>query len=141
MSNYLKNACSGLTNFFLLFVLVFSAVAFTTCTKENIQAPWPDAKVYSDANKRIIVHDGDRFIIRFTMEYDRFPIIKEIYDTELITLLDRKINLTNEPDVPPAYSWFLFKALKKGETQITIQHLVHITLQLQNQETFNLLIK
>jgi len=107
---------------------------------QNQQPPWPKAKVYTDANQKIIVNNGDELIIRFTMEYDLFPIIKEIYDTDLITLLDRKINLTDKQNQSPAYSWFLFKALKTGETQITIQHLLHISEALNNQETFTLVI-
>ena len=58
----------------------------------------------------------------------------------MITLLDREGNSADSQDQPPVYSWFLFKALEKGETRITIQHCDHLTEDIINQEIFTVII-
>lgn len=138
MNIYFKNRCLKIKSILLAF-LILTPFAFTTCT--NPQPPWQNTKVYTNPNQKIIVNAGDKFIIRFTMSYNVYPIIEEIYDNNMITLLDRKIISADRQNQPPVYSWFLFKALKNGETQITIQHLYHITEAINNQEIFTIVIR
>ncbi len=141
MSTFLKNSRLKPSGILLAFVLVFIPFVCTACTNVDPDAPWPNAKVYSDSSQQIKVRNGDQFIIKFAMEYNLLPVVKQIYDTNLVILIDRKLNFTDEPDGPPAYSWFLFKSLKKGETQISIQHFTHLVESLINQETFTVEIK
>ncbi len=125
----------------IVFILIFTSLFFSSCTNVDPDAPWPNAKVYSDSSQLIKVRSGEQFIIKFAMEYNLLPVIKQIYDTNFVILIDRKLNFTDEPDGPPAYSWFLFKSLKEGETQISIQHFTHLVESLINQETFTVEIK
>jgi hypothetical protein len=58
--------------------------------------------------------------------------MKEVYDENMVMLVDEESNATEEQDQAPAYSWFLFKALETGETQITIQQRTHLIETLQD---------
>jgi hypothetical protein len=142
MNIYLKNRSLKITRMLLAFlILILTPFTFTACTNSEPQPPWSNAKVYADTDQEIIVNTGDKFIVRFTMSYNLYPIVKEIYDDNMITLLARKIYLTEEQNQQPEYSWFLFEALKPGETQITIQHCLHISESLADEKIFTVIVK
>jgi hypothetical protein len=138
MNIYFKNRCLRTIGILSAFLTLISCT-FTACT--HPQPPWSDVKVYTDASQKIMVNAGDSFIIGYTVKYDLFPIIRENYDNSMIKLLDKKIDSVDERNQSPTYSWFLFKALRTGETQITIKHLAHITEALQDQQVFTIVIK
>lgn len=122
----------------LLFCIVFVLIVLTSC---EARPPWKNARVYTDAGQTININTGDKFIIGFSMAYNLFPIMEELFDDRLVTLVDKEINATEEQNQNPAYSWFLFETLTPGETQITINQLYHITGDLQVQKTFTVIIK
>ena len=105
------------------------------------QTPWLKAKVYTDAGQPIIVNTGDNFIVGFMMNYNLYPVIKEIYDDSMVTLLDNTFAITDDKNQAPVYRWFLFKGLKTGETQITIKQCSHLVETLENQKIFTVILQ
>jgi hypothetical protein len=127
--------------FSITIIVVSILFVSTACSSNSIPKlePWSNAKVFTDNNKKIIVNTNDSFVIGFKITYDRFPIIKEIYDNNAVILLD-SYYVSNKDSIEE-YVWFLFKALKSGETKITIDHRQHLSLDLVNQKTFSVEIK
>jgi hypothetical protein len=118
---------------------------FPACTNNPLPIPkqpnWSNKPVYIDAGKSIIVKAGKEFIIGFVVEQDLFPIIKEIYDSDMIGLVEEQTISVDAENNLPEYNWFLFKAIKPGETQITIEHRLHLSNTLENEKTFNVEVK
>jgi hypothetical protein len=125
----------------LILLALFLLVPLFLVACAGTEAPWPGIRIQINENKKITVNNGDLFIIRFTMSYDLFPIIQEIYDDNIVVLQDRGVNATEQQNQSPSYSWFLFKVIGPGETQITIEHRGHITLDLIEQKTYTVIIK
>ena len=101
---------------------------------------WKNKPVYTSNSRDIVVKTGTEFIIGFEITYDMFPIIEEIYEVEKLTLVERQYILDKSGQIPE-YCWFLFKAVQAGNTQITIQHRLHLSDSLENEEVFQVEVK
>ena len=69
----------------------------------------------------------------FDVTYDRYP--------NSVTLLEETGESISEPPEPPSINgvqWFLFQAIKEGDTQITIKEFTHQSDVVQSQKTFNI---
>ena len=110
---------------------LFSCTNYTESTTVSYPYPpptetlWSSKNIFTDASQKITVNNGDKFIIGFVIEHDLYPIIKEVYDSNKVDYIDKKIVMDDEI---PAYCWFLFKAIRLGETQITIKHILQFIL-------------
>ena len=144
------NLSFGLTKILCLLVslLLLIVTACTTNTPSTlypvpvpIQKNWLDINIYTDINKKITVSVGEEFIIGYSTGNNLLPIIKEVFDNSYITLLDKQTISPDGQEQRPGYRWFLFKALNTGETQITLQHFVHISEELIDERVFTVIIE
>jgi len=100
--------------------------------------PWSNVNYYFDANETIIAKVGEEF----TIGLDTSPRLgnhwEATHDEKMISLVDSQL-VAYPPAFHPATTWFLFKALQEGETQITFtyKHLEGII----EQQVFNLEIE
>jgi hypothetical protein len=150
MNTNVTNLSSWLTRMLLVLFLITSLVV-SACTIDNpstgypVPVPtkqnWLDTNVYTDVNKKIAVGPGDKFIIGYSLGNDLFPIIKEIFNSDYVILLDKQTISSDEQKQHPGYCWFLFEATSISETQITIQHFGHLSGDLVNQKVFTINIE
>lgn len=125
----------------IILALCLMVEACNTVTPNEIPpTDWPHVKVYSDNNKAITINTNEEFSIEFIVTGDPFPILKEQFDQNMVELVDKQV-LTGENTDSPIYGWYLFKALKKGKTQITIEHHGHLTEPLIDEKTFDVVVE
>ncbi|HUT69011.1 MAG TPA: SBBP repeat-containing protein [Dehalococcoidales bacterium] len=82
------------------------------------QSPWPDVNVYSDIMQVIKIRTGDEFAFGFETGTRLGLGWDETHDENIVSLLDRE--LVMDQTGISGTTWFLFKALKPGEIQITL---------------------
>jgi len=83
--------------------------------------PWPNVSYYFDANKTIIAKVGEEFTIGFDTLVRVGGCWQESHDDKTVSCVDRTV-VCFPPAFNPATTWYLFKALKAGETQITFKY-------------------
>jgi predicted secreted protein len=81
------------------------------------QPPWPDVPVYDDANQVIKVKTGGESAFGFETGTRLGLGWDENHDDNLVSLVGRE--LVMDQTGISGTTWFLFKALKPGETRIT----------------------
>jgi len=84
------------------------------------QSPWPDVPVYSDVTQVIKIKTGSEIAFGFETGTRLGLGWDETHDDNLISLVDREL-VMNQTGINGT-TWFLFKALKPGETQITFAY-------------------
>jgi len=84
------------------------------------QSPWPDVPVYSDVTQVIKIKTGSEIAFGFETGTRLGLGWDETLDDNLISLVDREL-VMNQTGINGT-TWFLFKALKPGETQITFAY-------------------
>ena len=109
----------------------------------SLTPPWPDAEVFYDETVTINVHLWDKFIIGYDYYHNLFAMFDVTYDQypNSVNLLEEARGSTSEPTEPPGINgikWFLFQAIKEGDTQITIKEFTHQSDVVQSQKTFNI---
>lgn len=109
----------------------------------SLTPPWPDAEVFYDETAPINVNLWDKFIIGYDYYHNLFAMFDVAYDRypNSINLLEEAQESTSEPSEPPGINgvkWFLFQAIKEGDTQITIKEFTHQSDVVQSQKTFNI---
>ena len=144
----------------LLFMLVALAACNPTVSEEpetqtpasppepfaSLTTPWPDAEVFYDETALVKVNLWDKFIIRYDYHGNLFAMFDVTYDQypNSVNLLEEARESTSEPPEPPeppglnGINWFLFQAIKEGDTQITIKEFTHQSDMVQSQKTFNI---
>ncbi len=126
--------------FLLLGSLLLSLGCFSSTTPPA--PPWPDIKAYLDSSQTVAVKVNDEFVVGLDVRGDMFPIFKDTYDGDMVTLIDEEqIVYQTKDDSDCCVAWYLFKANKPGETQIIIQHFYHLLGSLQDQNLFNIVIE
>jgi hypothetical protein len=89
---------------------------------EMTQSPYPNIKVYQNQDQTIYVKIGDEFAFGFDTFTPGGQSWNEKHDDEMLSLLDKEAIL-RKPEYPSnSNTWFLFKALKAGKTQITFTY-------------------
>lgn len=144
-----------------IWVLLFMLVALVACNPavpeepktqspaalpepfSSLTLPWPDAEVFYDETAPITVNLWDKFIIGYDYYHNLFAMFDVTYDRNpsSINLLEEVQVSTSEPTEPPGLNgvkWFLFQAIKEGDTQITIKEFTHQSDTVQSQKTFNI---
>jgi len=81
------------------------------------QSPWPDVPVYSDVTQVIKTRTGAEFAFGFETGTRLGLGWDETHDDNLVSLVNRE--LVMDQTGISGTTWFLFKALKPGETRIT----------------------
>jgi predicted secreted protein len=141
----------------LLFMLVALAACNPTVLEEpetqaptmtpapfsSLTPPWTDAEVFYDETTTINVELWDKFIIGYDYHGNLFAMFDVTYDRypNSVNLLEEARESTSEPSEPPGINgvkWFLFQAIKEGDTQVTIKELTHQSDAVQSQKTFNI---
>jgi len=107
----------------------------------SLTPPWPDAEVFYDETATISVNLWDKLIIRYDYHGNLFAMFDVTYDRypNSVNLLEEARESTSEPTEPPGVNgvkWFLFQAIKEGDTQITIKEFTHQSDVVQSQKTF-----
>jgi hypothetical protein len=112
--------------------------------------PWPGIPAYMDSSQTINVKVGDEFVVGMDVRGDMFPIFKELYESNTVTLIEQKYIHYDEKGVPykgeeaalePNHvTWYLFKAIQPGKTQITLQYYGHLAEGLKEQNVFDVVI-
>lgn len=89
--------------------------------------PWPDVPTYTEATYQIKAEVGQQFAIAMFETLPGVPFSKS-YDSARLTLVDDRV-IAYPPDDLRKYGteWFLFKAIKAGDTVITFQYPVEYT--------------
>ena len=85
------------------------------------QSPWPDVPVYADVTEVIKIKTGGEFAFGFETG-TMLPLgWDETHDENMVSLVDRELVMdqTSIYGTTGGTTWFLFKALKPGETRIT----------------------
>jgi len=100
--------------------------------------PWPNVSYYFDANKTIIAKVGEEFTIGFDTFTRGGSHWIETHDEKMISLVDWHL-VASPPAFNPATTWFLFKALQSGKTQITFKY--YVPEELGDQKVFNIEIE
>jgi len=106
----------------------------------SLTPPWPDAEIFYDETVTINVELWDKFIIRYDYHGNLFAMFDVTYDRypNSINLLEEAQESTSEPPGINGVKWFLFQAIKEGDTQITIKEFTHQSDVVQSQKTFNI---
>jgi hypothetical protein len=109
----------------------------------SLTPPWPDAEVFYDETTTINVDLWDKFFIGYDYYHNLFAMFDVTYDRypNSVNLLEEAGESTSEPPEPPGIKgiqWFLFQAIKEGDTQITIKEFTHQSDVVQSQKTFNI---
>jgi predicted secreted protein len=81
------------------------------------RSPWPDVPVYSDVTQVIKTETGGEFAFGFETGTRLGLGWDETHDDSMVSLMDREL-VMNQTGINGT-TWFLFKALKPGETEIT----------------------
>lgn len=143
-----------------IWVLLFILVALAACTPavseepetlapalpepfSSLTSPWPDAEVFYDETATINVHLWDKFIIGYDYHSNLFAMFDVTYDQypSSVNLLEEAQESTSESPEPPGLNgvkWFLFQAIKEGDTQVAIKEFTHQSDAVQSQKTFNI---
>jgi beta propeller repeat protein len=105
-------------------------------------SPWPGVKAYIDPSQTITIEVNEQFVIGYDIRGDLFPIFKETFDENIVTLVDEK-HISYEIKFPEDshVTWYLFKALKSGKIQIVIQYFSHLEGPLESENLFNVVIE
>ena len=122
-----------------LIVITLAALFFlSACTNPKPPAPWEGKQVFIDETKTINVDVGEEFIISYECYHDAFPLFDIIYvPDDIVTLLDEKGGNAGD-SIGHTIGWFLFKALKVGETDLTITETNHQETKPSSQKTFRI---
>jgi len=83
----------------------------------TVQSPWPDVLVYTDVTQVIKIKAGNEFAFGFETGTRLGLGWDETHDDNLVSLENRE--LVMDQTGISGNTWFLFKALKPGETRIT----------------------
>ena len=83
----------------------------------TIQSPWPDVPVYTDVTQVIKTGTGGEIAFGFETGTRLGLGWDETHDENMVSLVDREL-VMNQTGISGT-TWFLFKALKPGETRIT----------------------
>jgi hypothetical protein len=105
------------------------------------QVPTLSLNIYVDPARTILVKTGEEFIIRYDLGNEIFiTAVDEFHEEDFIhvTGMKKAYHILNN-DLP-GVAWFTFKAVKPGETQITISHMGHLGIGPVNPQTFNVVI-
>jgi predicted secreted protein len=81
------------------------------------QSPWPDVSVYIDVTQVIKTRTGDEIAFGFETGTRLGLGWNETHDENMVSLVDREL-VMNQTGISGT-TWFLFKALKPGESRIT----------------------
>lgn len=138
----------------LLFILVALAACNPTIPEEpetqaptpasdtypSLIPPWPDAEVFYDETATINVNLWDKFIIRYDYYHNLFPMFEETYDRypNSVNLLKEAGERTSEIQDGNGVKWFLFQAIKEGDTNFIIKQFTHQSNVVQDQKTFKI---
>jgi hypothetical protein len=129
----------------IAFLLLFLAALLPGCESaptlpDNLfPPPWSNVNYYFDANETIIAKVGEEFTIGFDTFERGGGVWRETHDEKVISLVDSQ-KLAYPPAFNPATTWFLFKALQSGDTQITFKYYLAVD-QFQEQRIFNIEIE
>jgi hypothetical protein len=106
------------------------------------QNPWPGLNIYADPTRTINVKAGEEFVIWYDLDNEMFIVsLDEFHDDTFIKSV-AKIGAYSGTDDQNVHGvgWFLFRAVKAGNTQITVQHTGHLMYGVEDVETFNVVI-
>jgi hypothetical protein len=121
MSRWFKVSASAI----LVLAVIFS---FEGCSSaDKVKPPW-DAPTIGNEPKILIVKVNQQFVVKYEQISDMFPIMNETHDENMASLLDTKTDFQEPSDQAEAHSitWYLFKALRKGEVTIHVTHSLHL---------------
>jgi predicted secreted protein len=102
-------------------VYVTGSSSGTTGIPITTQSPWPDVPVYADVTQVIKIKTGGEFAFGFETG-TMLPLVwDETHDENMVSLVDRELVMdqTSTMGTTGGTTWFLFKALKSGEAEIT----------------------
>lgn len=103
--------------------------------------PWDNVSYYFDANKTIIAKAGEELAIGFDTMSALGGYWQETHDEEMLATVDRELVMREPAGLTRrGTTWFLFKALKAGETQITFKY-YEPRGELRDQKVFNIEIE
>lgn len=115
VSLLLLAACTGST-------LAPSSTLSSDSVTTETQQPWPELSVYDDETSTITVKTGERFVIVYDGDDPlSFSFMEETHDYVMISFLGKEE--TQATPLGDRTFWFLFEALKPGNTQINIKQL------------------
>jgi len=102
------------------------------------QPPWTDVNVYSDTTQTIEVKVGEEFTFGFNTAPPLNLSWDEKHDDKMLSLVDSD-EVSLQPNYPSnATTWFLYKALQPGETQITFTYSSGEELPVADQKVFTI---
>ena len=100
------------------------------------QPPWTDVNVYSDTTQTIEVKVGEEFTFGFNTAPPLNLSWDEKHDDKMLSLVDSD-EVSLQPNYPSnATTWFLYKALQPGETQVTFTYSSGEQLPVADQKVF-----
>jgi hypothetical protein len=106
-----------------------------------IQVPWPEFNIYVDPARSITVKAGEEFVIKYDLDNEMFIVsTNEFHDEAYISNEGRWVIERNIFSSLPGVGWFLFKARRPGNTQITINHVGHLIYAIEDPVTFEVVI-
>ena len=103
--------------------------------------PWDNVSYYFDASKIINTKAGEEFAIGFDTLCALGGYWQETHDEEMLATMDRELVMREPAGLTRrGTTWFLFKALQAGETQITFKY-YEPRGELRDQQVFNIEIE
>lgn len=105
------------------------------------QAPWSGVKICTATTQTIKVKIGEEFAFGFDTFAAGGLSWNEQHDDSMVSMEDKE-EVSVKPEYPSNQNtWFLFKALKAGNTQITFTYSMGGGLSLNDQRVVNIEIK
>jgi len=119
-------------------VYVTGQSAGSNGVKQITQPPWTNVDVYSDTTQTIEVKVGEEFTFGFNTAPPLNLSWDEKHDDKMLSLVDSD-EVSLQPNYPSnATTWFLYKALQPGETQITFTYSSGEELPVADQKVFTI---
>ena len=119
-------------------VYVTGQSAGSNGVKQITQPPWTNVDVYSDTTQTIEVKVGEEFTFGFNTAPPLNLSWDEKHDDKMLSLVDSD-EVSLQPNYPGnATTWFLYKALQPGETQITFTYSSGEELPVADQKVFTI---
>ncbi len=97
----------------------------------------PEENVMTDPSTTLTVRTGEKFAVGYDRPDGEYAKIDQAYDDTTVRLVERHFIGQSIP----VYIWFLFEAVGSATTTITVNQYTHLSLLLEKQTEYTIIIE